>query len=430
MNDMGDLDTNSGIQAQQLLDKTKPWNDCMYDWSRDKLEEYAKSGGSNQIIYIEYQYYQIGLDREWLEDMSSKIQNPLVVRREILLQRLHGSSLSPYPKEDIEFITDAVHKPIDTIYLLDYYQFYVYEKLDPNIPYIVGVDCSTGTNADNNAITVLDPFELKPVMEFECSYIGETLYEKIIIEMVCRLIPRAIICIERNSVGDGIIDHLLQSKIAGRLYYDKNRDLVESNLTEQGTTESMLKKAAKMKRYYGVYTGTESRKDMFAILARHVAEYKLHFVTQNITRDLSRLVRKSSGKIEAGDGFHDDSIMSYLIALYVFYHGNNLEAFGFVPGSKEIEKRNLGLNYRTDEELSELLPSNVIKQIQHEREVEKIMDYESLMREAIKKSQQETYTLMNSSLGFESSNKSEMTTLTDDDGVIDLGLFDSLNGFK
>ena len=121
--------------------------------------------------------------------------------------------------------------------------------------------------------------------------------------------------------------------------------------------------------------------------------------------------------------------MSYLIALYVFYHGNNLEAFGFAPGSKDIENKNQGMNHRTDEELSEYLHSNVVSQIRHERGVEKLLDYESVFREAMAKSQQETYALMNSSLGFESTNKSEMTTLIDDDGEIDLNFFDGLNGF-
>ena len=35
------------------------------------------------------------------------------------------------------------------------------------------------------------------------------------------------------------------------------------------------------------------------------------------------------------------------------------------------------------------------------KEVEKLLDYESVFREAMAKSQQETYALMNSSLGFE-----------------------------
>ena len=425
----GDLDTSMGIQSQQLLDKTRPWTEKMYDMTKEEMIEYSKAGNSNQIIYIEFKYFQIGLDRAWLEDISSKINNPLVVRREVLLQRLHGSSLSPFPKEDIEYITDAVHVPIKTEYLMEYYNFEIYEEINPNIPYIVGVDCSTGTNSDNNAITCIDPFTIKPVAEFECSYIGETLYEKLIIELVTRIMPRAIICIERNSVGDGIIDHLLNTKIANRLYFDKDKDLVESNMKENETTQSMLQKAAKMKRYYGVYTGVQSRQDMMAILSRHVAEYKNNFITQNITRDLSRLVRKASGKIEAGSGFHDDSIMSYLIALYVFYHGNNLEAFGFTPGSKDIENKNMGIHRDTEEALSELLPQSVITQMKHEEEVRKALDYESLYREAMERSQQDTYNLLNSSLKFDKGNAEDLIGMSDDETDIPLGIFNGLNGF-
>ena len=38
----------------------------------------------------------------------------------------------------------------------------------------------------------------------------------------------------------------------------------------------------------------------------------------------------------------DDSIMSYLIALYVFYHGNNLAVFGITKGAREEDLNNRG----------------------------------------------------------------------------------------
>jgi len=269
---------------------------------QDKLEEFAQSGGSNKIIYIEFQYYQIGLDEEWLTNISNMIGDNLVVRREILLQRLHGSSLSPYAQEDIEYIVENMHKPIDTIFIKDYYQFYIYEELDPTIPYIVGVDCSTGTLKDNNAITGINPYTVRPAFEFACSYVGETLYEQIIIDLVTRYVPKAIVCIERNSVGDGIIDHLLQSKISSRLYYDKAKDLTEENKKSYETTESMLKKIAAQKSFYGVYTEGHSREAMFAILARRISENKDDFIAENVITDISRLVRSTSGKIVAGPG--------------------------------------------------------------------------------------------------------------------------------
>ena len=307
------MDTKFGQEAQEILDKTAPWTEKLYDMTEDQIEHYFEARGEdcNKILYIEYSYIQIGKTEKWLKEISAKIGDPLVVRREILLQRLHGSSLSPFPQEDIEYIVESQHKPIDELWLMDYYKFDIYKKLDRGIPYLVGIDCSTGTGGDNNAITVINPYTLEPVADFECSYIGETMYENLIKELV-KVLPRAVIIIERNSVGDGIVDHLLHSPIASRLYFDKSKDLVEETSRNNETVESMLRKQAQQKKFYGVYTGTQSRDDMFAILARHVNEYKEKFITKNIIRDLSRLIRKPNGKIEAGTGFFIEDLINPL----------------------------------------------------------------------------------------------------------------------
>lgn len=291
-----------GMEAQLLLENTVKWTEKLYDWDEEKREKYIEANDSNRIVYIEYSYQQIGKTEKWFRDISAKINDPLVVRREILLQRLRGSDTSPYPREDIDFIIDSEKKPIDEIYLQDYYKLVIYTPLDKRIPYIVGVDCSTGTVGDNNAMTIINPYTMEPVAEFECSYVGETMYEKIITELVRKYIPRAILCIERNSVGDGIIDHLLYGSVAQNLYFDKNRDLMAETMKDNETHESMLKREAKKKSFYGVYTEGKSRETMFSILANHVSEYKEKFVSHNVIRDLSRLVRTPSGKIAAGPG--------------------------------------------------------------------------------------------------------------------------------
>ena len=292
-----------GQEAQELLDKTAKWTEKLYDKTDDEINKYIEAQGEdcNKILYIEYSYTQIGKTEKWLKEIAAKIQDPLTVRREILLQRLHGSSLSPFPQEDIEYIVETEKKPIDELWLLEYYRFDIYKPLDRSIPYIAGIDCATGTNSDNNAITILNPYTLEPDAEFECNYIGETMFEKLIIELV-KVLPRVVLCIERNSMGDGIIDHLMHSPVSNRLYFDKARDLVDETMKENETIESMLKKQNQKKTYYGVFTGSHSREDMMTILARHVNEYKEKFVTHNVIRDLSRLIRISSGKIVAGPG--------------------------------------------------------------------------------------------------------------------------------
>lgn len=426
----GDLDTKPGEAAQLLLNATYRWTDKFYDTPINEIKRAMDIVNSNGILYIEYQYYQIGLTNQWLKEISNKINDPLTVRREILLQRIHGSDLSPYPREDMEYITSTIQNPIDEIYIMHYYRFDIYSELKRSVPYIVGVDCSTGTSSDNNAITVIDPYTVKPVAEFKSPYIGETAYEDLIEELVVEYIPRAIICIERNSVGDGIIDHLLnKSKIAGNLYFDKSRDLVEERMRQAETVESMLKAKSKIKTYYGVYTSGQSREDMFSILSRRINEYKDDFVAANVIKDITALVRTSSGKIEARPGANDDSIMSYLIALYVYYHGNNLAAFGFYRTNViDDSDLNKGLDKN---KLRDLLPEDIVRVIDDEEEFNKILNYEDEIRESLIESQTKSMRASKSkNINVDNYYNNTPNGIVDDydmDESLDLSIFKDLN---
>lgn len=349
----------------------------------------------NRIVYIEYQYYQIGYSQEWLMEQAANIGNPITVRREILLQRLHGSSLSPFNQEDITYITETEQKPKYDIWLGEYYRMDIYADLDRRTPYIIGVDCSTGTGGDNNAITVIHPHTLRPVAELECNYIGETKFRMILEEFVHKYVPRAMVCIERNSVGSAIIDAILNtnSTLQNNLYFDRGRDLLNEKMREAEDVESYLRTQSKIKTYYGVYTSGASRDDMFSILARRVAEKKDDFVTHNIIRDLSRLVRKASGRVESGPGFHDDSIMSYLIGLYVYYHGDNIAMFGINRYQEDIGPENRGLK-RPDEIDPTLVDPKLIAAVQKQEEQQRQLTmFEDIYRDTMEKSQQESLRL-------------------------------------
>ena len=183
------------MEAQQLLKNTCQWTEKLYDMAYDpnddeknEVLQYVKSNGKNMIVYIEYSYKQLGLTDEWLHKMYDAIGNPLVVKREILLQRLRGSSESPYEQEDIEYITSMIHPVHDEMYLLEHFRFDIYKPLEKHIPYLVGVDCSTGTMGDSNAITIINPNTEEPDAEFQCPFIGETLFEKLLLELY-KVIP-------------------------------------------------------------------------------------------------------------------------------------------------------------------------------------------------------------------------------------------------
>ena len=429
---MGDLDTKPGEAAERILKQTIKWSDSFYDKSVEEILDIIKKNESNGIIYIEFFYFQIGLDNEWLRNIATKIGDPLTVRREILLQRLHGSDLSPFPRDAVEYISGQIQTPIDELYVSSYFRFDIYTPLKKNIPYLVGVDCSTGTGSDNNAITIIDPYTVRPVAEFASPYIGETDYMMLIRSLVRDVIPRAIVIIERNSVGDAVIDGLMKTDIAGRLYFDKDRDLVEQKMREAQTTESILAHKAKLKSYYGVYTQGKSREDMMSILSRRINENKDDFITKNVIEDISGLIRTSSGKIEARPGGHDDSIMSYLMAMYVYYHGNNLAAFGFFRTDLyDGKEENAGLNH-APQSLESILPPEEIRSMEVGKEIEKELNYEDMLRAAIEESKAASSRASQSRVIKTDTyvqNTPDEVLYGNDDSYGDLSFFDSLNGF-
>lgn len=335
----GDPDTPEGKCGERLLTKTVKWREEFYDMHPDQVRRTLFGGDETKdydgehigVAYIEYSYKEIGLTLDWFKREAASVANKLTVRREILLQRLRGSTESPYDRDDVEAIIDMCRKPIRTITLEEVYSMDIYDEINPNIPYIFSVDCSTGTAKDNTAITIINPYTEMPVAELESSWLGEPSLVRLIITLVTKMVPKAIVAIERNHVGDSIIAFLMESIIAGRLYFDKYKEIAEENMKSMETRESMLKASARLKTYYGVYTEGRSRDAMFSILGNRIQAYKDKFVTQNITRDISKLVMKG-GKIQAMAGWHDDSIMSYLIGMYVLKYGNNLATFGFERG--------------------------------------------------------------------------------------------------
>lgn len=201
-------------------------------------------------------------------------------------------------------------------------------------------------------------------------------------------------------------------------------------MRQNQTIESMLKKQARDKTYYGVWTGKDSREDMMSILARHVNEFKEKFITANIIRDLSRLIRKPTGRVESGPGFHDDSIMSYLIALYVYYHGNNLISFGIVKGMKSTDPQNKGMK-RSEEIDQTLVSRELIQEVQKQEEYDRQASYDEIMRNAIKESQRNSFNMYQAGVSKSNifANTPDAIIEDENDGSIDLNFFNILNGF-
>lgn len=122
--------------------------------------------------------------------------------------------------------------------------------------------------------------------------------------------------------------------------------------------------------------------------------------------------------------------MSYLIALYVYYHGNNLLTFGISKAAKDEDLDNSGI-YVPEVETYNLVDKIIIDEVKEREEKERVSDdvlnWNKMMAEAIKKAQQDTYKLHQTKLIDNSILKSSDYIEDDDTYDIPLDFFDELN---
>lgn len=329
----GDLDSPAGQAAQEILERTCKWSESYYDLGVEKTKEIIAANSKNGICYIEYSYKQLGLGEEWFRKLCSLVNgDPTAIKRELLLQRIRGSKDSPFDEEDLMAIQEIKPVVVEEHYLLGMYQLNVYKVLNKNIPYLVGVDVATGVNSDNTAISIVNPYTLQIDAEFRSPVMGYPDLKRFLYQLIKKYIPRGVLCIEKNHGGDSVIQDLRETVLNRNIYHSMSKELVEDNTVK--LNNGHIEREVERRRNHGVFTGPKSRSLMMDLLFLTVQEHKDRLTSHFVIDDILKLVRKN-GKVQAAAGKHDDSIMSYLIALYVYTYGKNLNRWGIVKGMKE-----------------------------------------------------------------------------------------------
>lgn len=347
----GNLDTREGREAYPIIQSMIPWTEKIYDMTDDQIAEYKaafKEEYNNSeekhtrevidVFYIEYQYYQLRRDYNWVLEQYRLSGDKMAIRREILMQRLRGSTESPLDPEDIEYLISNMKKSTRDMLLCGKWLFKLYDhgqgmrygqpkELDENIPYIVGIDPAGGGGGDNFAVTIINPFNLQIAAEFKSPYISGPNAVRMLQELVHEYSPKAVLVIEKNSMGIYLIQMLLETDIKENVYWSRTtRELDE--LTEDNPNDHQLRSMAQQYQKYGTFNSVKVRKAVIELLFQYVEEAKQVLCTEYLVDDICKLVRTSTGRIEADKGEHDDSLFSWLHAIYVYHTGDNLETFG------------------------------------------------------------------------------------------------------
>lgn len=336
----GMLTTDEGQVAFQFKENATTFSEGWYDLPYSTLMELISANTNSNFVYIRFTYQQLGKDEAWFKDICVQMQKKWAdIRREVLLEWAQISDNSPFRKEDLDMVASLVKQPIYSILLLNKYKFDIYERANLKYPPLIGVDVSGGYNRDSSAITVVDSYSTRVTAEMNCNYISTVDLAKVIHELVTKYMPNAVVNIERNGgYGASVLSKLVTTSIKKNLYWE-----IQDRVLEERFNGAHINRKTQKVKVYGS-DSTHAKREMLMELLRERMEYhKDKIISPTILEELKTLEVKKSGRIEHSTNGHDDSIFSWLWALYIYYYGQNLmESYG-------ISKHEI----RTDQDLEE-----------------------------------------------------------------------------
>jgi hypothetical protein len=177
-------------------------------------------------------------------------------------------------------------------------EYPLYEFINPNLSYIIGIDPSEGTGNDFSVLEVFSFPNLEQVLEVRSDTdLPVTLYNnfKSLVSMLVGKVKNVYFSIENNSVGAAFINLYLADENAPKDAYF---------ISETGKTK------------YGFNTNGVTRGKSLIRFKQMVEGGLIHFNSPEIFKELKSLVNKN-GKYQANTGSTDDSIFATVIVIRI-----------------------------------------------------------------------------------------------------------------
>lgn len=319
----GFLTDECGRFMYDLKNKMTPFSELWYDFTLERLTQTLQANEKSIFVYIRTTYQQLGYSEDWLKErIREQNQDWVSIRREFLLEWATSVENCPFTQEELRNVSRFIRNPIKQIYVSNYL-FNIYEEYNPKIRPIIGTDVAAGYSRDSSAISIIDPTTTRLLADFNCNYINPVDLGKVIYELVTCHMPNALVVIERNGVGTGTLAKLLKSKIKRNLYFEIKERTIEER--PDGGSIRTARKRKQMTKVYGLDNTKNVREELMDLLSDRVHDHYDKFISPIIYEELKNLEIKKNGKIDHSVNSHDDSVFSYLLALYPIYYGKNLK---------------------------------------------------------------------------------------------------------
>lgn len=320
------VDTESGKWAYDFINNSARFSYLVYDMTDEELKEYilgpeiterdgTKVRKQKPFLWIQYSWKELGRTQEWYNQMRQTMSDSVKVKRELDLDWVKSKKNSIFTEDELDNLSKYTLEPVYTLYPKNNARHNVEftEIPDFSKKYIISCDVA-GSGTDSSVINIIDPDDFRIVGNFSDNKVDTEEFKRLIFTLMSDYFRNALLVVERNSYGLNIMDALIKTSIHGRIFRTSPKRLAERKIDG-----GILIREKETKWIYGVDTTDKSRTIMFEMLPAIVREHPEVFTTKNIQDDLRNLVLFPNGKVAADIGFHDDNIMSYLIARYAIF---------------------------------------------------------------------------------------------------------------
>ncbi|MBD3263396.1 hypothetical protein GF374_03385 [Candidatus Woesearchaeota archaeon] len=281
---------------------------------------------------------ELAQDPDWYKTQCELFDNdPRKIAQELELKFLPAEGAF-FSAEVMEKVQESCKEPIEKLQLFNG-EAWVFAKPIPGRNYIIGVDTAPEYGADKSAITVWDYQTLEQVWEYQGKL--KVLDFVKIVQVAAREYPGVIVVESTGGYGNQVLEQLGLTEISIMLYKET-----------KGPQTTVP----------GLSNNAKTRPLMIDALYSYINQYPESIRSERLALELTGLVTKKSGKIEADTGCHDDLALATACCFYVRKYDPPvlIDTNRFVNVSKELLDI-VDYNNQTSGDVNQLVNEEVLR---------------------------------------------------------------------
>lgn len=264
-------------------------------WYFNRYTNAINNTGSFKPFIIHWKMIpELADDSNWYSQQCEMFDNdPKKIAQELDLKFLPSEG-SFFESATVEAIQNAKEEPIEKIKLFNG-EAWTFKKTEKDRHYLIGVDTASEHGEDKSAITIYDYQTLEQVWE----YVGKCKVKDFtkVVKVACSLYRNNTLIIESNSYGNQVVEEISESPDFSLMLYKEKR----------GETKFVD----------GLSTNAKTRPLMIDALYSFVTQFPEIIKSERLALELSGLISKKNGRVEADASMHDDLAMSCAMCMYV-----------------------------------------------------------------------------------------------------------------